>query len=153
VAVSTREEAFRETWAAAAAASASDAAASTAMPAPSVVGGSAGAFALSDGKADYGAHLEPSLIEAVRSLEEMPQLSLTSPTSFGEYCLHETNHELIVALAASASAITAEIKDHVEWELTAVVKPCVAFFFLKLCRELAHAGPFGSRYYTLASSE
>jgi len=81
---------------------------------------SAGAHAFSDGEV-IGAlaasvSAKPSLIEAVRSLEEMPQLSLTRRTSFGDLSLFETKGELIVALAASASAITTAIKHHVEYE-------------------------------------
>ena len=89
---------FRKTWAAAESghnsvslvASASDAAASATFQ-TSLVGSSAGAVALSDGKAVRDAQLNPSLVEAVRSLQETPQLIFARCTSFGVFCLPETN--------------------------------------------------------------
>ena len=75
---------------------------------------------------------KPSLSEAVRQLEALPQLSLTNPpcqlSLTYRIGLDDPNRELIVALTVSASAATATIDEHVNWAMNEVVIPCADHF-------------------------
>ena len=90
-----------------------------------------------------------SLSEAVRQLEQLPQLSLTSPpcqlSPTYRIGLDDPNRELIVALTVSASAATATIDEHVDWAMNEVVIPCADHFMHRFAK-LTDATPFGSHW-------